>query len=238
MGFVAEIFFADEQVAHPVDPTRLCDLAQRVLDAEGVTSRAEVSVLAVDEDTMAEFNLRFLGREGPTDVLAFPIEEGPWDRQIEESGNDYPILLGDVLLCPMVAAHNAETFDRPLLNELDLLLVHGLLHLLGYDHVVDVQAERMEGRERELLENFAESRGETYVWGGRSGDSGLHEGIESTDDESSEVSVVVEDSEQADLQASESKGQKSKTQKAKLKQTKKLEQEGGDHPDDSGPTRE
>ena len=164
---VADVFVADEQSAAEVDVARWADLARRVLEAEGVREDIEVSVLFVDEPTISELHQRFLGKSGPTDVLAFPIDEEPvpGGRSPDEGGagpggplavdeNAVPLLLGDVVVCPTVAQRNAidhgVTFD----DEVALLVVHGLLHLLGMDHLETEEAERMEQRERELLARF------------------------------------------------------------------------------------
>ncbi|MFN8103385.1 MAG: rRNA maturation RNase YbeY [Acidimicrobiia bacterium] len=155
---MAEVFFADEQNTETVDGARIAALAGFVLDAESVTDRAEVSILAVDEPTIADLNSRFLKRAGPTDVLAFPIEDAPWQVASDDSGADAPVLLGDVVLCPGVARRNAPSHAGTFEGEIDLLVVHGLLHLLGYDHNSDADAERMEGRERRLLARFATRR--------------------------------------------------------------------------------
>ncbi len=160
------VFVADEQTAHPVDNIRWVRLARSVLEAEGVRGDAELSMLFVDEDAIADLNKRFLGKDGPTDVLAFPIDEEPPDsgRSPDSGGSgpgylptepaDLPLLLGDVVICPAVASrnapHHAGTYD----DELALLIVHGILHLLGRDHTDDEEAEAMEARERELLEKF------------------------------------------------------------------------------------
>lgn len=152
---MSEIFFADEQNDERVDGTRIVMLAGFVFEAESVTDRAEVSILTVDEETIADLNKRFLGRSGPTDVLAFPMEDAPWHATVEDSGGDAPVLVGDVVVCPKVAGRNAAARAVPLGDEIDLLVVHGLLHLLGYDHHTDAEADRMEGRERDLLSRFA-----------------------------------------------------------------------------------
>lgn len=151
---MAEIFFADEQADEVVDGARIAALADFVLNAEGVTKRAEVSILTVDVTTIADLNSRFLKRPGPTDVLAFPIEDAPWQAAADDSGADAPILLGDVVVCPEVARRNAPSHAGTFEAEVDLLVVHGLLHLLGYDHHNDADAERMEARERQILTRF------------------------------------------------------------------------------------
>jgi probable rRNA maturation factor len=163
----AEVFVADEQSALAVDVDRWAELARRVLEAEGVGDDVEVSLLFVDEPTIAELHERFLGASGPTDVLAFPIDEEPvpGGRSPDEGGtgpggplaseeDGVPTLLGDVVVCPTVAGRNAAEHEVTLEDEVALLVVHGLLHLLGMDHVEVGEAERMEQRERELLARF------------------------------------------------------------------------------------
>ena len=164
---VADVFVADEQSVAAVDVARWAELARRVLEAEGVRDDIEVSLLFVDEPTIAELHERFLGRSGPTDVLAFPIDEEPvpGGRSPDEGGTGpggplgsdedaVPVLLGDVVVCPSVAERNAVDHGVTADDEVALLVVHGLLHLLGMDHLETVEAERMEQRERELLARF------------------------------------------------------------------------------------
>jgi probable rRNA maturation factor len=160
------IFVADEQNAQPVDNLRWVQLARSVLEAEGVRGEAELSVLFVDENSIADLNKRFLGKDGPTDVLAFPIDEEPSDsgRSPDSGGTgpgylpsepaDLPLLLGDVVICPAVAHRNAPDHAGTYDDEVALLLVHGILHLMGRDHDDEAEAEAMEARERELLERF------------------------------------------------------------------------------------
>ncbi len=163
-----EVFAADEQSAQPVDALRLVHLAKSVLAAQGVKADSELSMLFVDEDAMAELNKRFIGKDGPTDVLAFPID----DEDVVEGGrspdslgpgpgadpdmSDPPNLLGDVVVCPAVAARNAPAHAGTYDDEMALLVVHGILHILGMDHIDNEEAEAMEQRERELLELFHE----------------------------------------------------------------------------------
>lgn len=157
-----DVHVADEQSDHPVDLARWSDLARAVFEAEGVTGEAEVSVLFVDEPTIASLNEQFLGKQGPTDVLSFPIEdEVPRSGRTPDEGGTGPgslegtsepvFLLGDVVICPAVAARNASAHEVSVDDELALLVVHGLLHLLGMDHETVREAEAMEGLERELL---------------------------------------------------------------------------------------
>jgi len=162
----ADVFVADEQSDGDVDIARYAELARNVLAAQGVKDDIEVSLLFVDEPTIAELRQRFLGQSGPTDVLAFPIDEEPepGGRSPDEGGTGpgagapdedaMPVLLGDVVVCPAVATRNAGDHGVSVDDELALLVVHGLLHLLGMDHEIDEEAERMERRERELLARF------------------------------------------------------------------------------------
>jgi probable rRNA maturation factor len=162
---VVEVFVADEQDAIPVDVARWARLAESVLDAEGIRGEAELSLLFVDETAMADLNRRFRDADGATDVLAFPLDDdlieiggsdrvatGP-DRHPPEVA-DAPLLLGDVVVCPAVAATNAAERSRSLDDELALLVVHGVLHVLGMDHAEPADAARMQARERDLLERF------------------------------------------------------------------------------------
>jgi probable rRNA maturation factor len=159
-----EVFVADEQSDRPVDPERWAALAESVLHARGVRSNAELSVLFVNEQAMSALNERFLGEAGPTDVLSFPLEDDPvppgrspgaggtgpgWMPPEEEA---MPHLLGDVVICPEVAWRNAPEHAGSYDDEIALLLVHGILHLLGMDHLDLEEAEAMERCERELLE--------------------------------------------------------------------------------------
>jgi probable rRNA maturation factor len=159
-----DVFAADEQEAHPIEVTRWATLTRQVLAARGIKGETEVSLLFVDEDAIAALNEQFLGKSGPTDVLSFPIEDepGPTGRSPDLGGSgpgstaeQGPLmLLGDVVICPAVAARNAVDHEVVFEDEVALLVVHGLLHLLGLDHEEDVEAERMEALEQQLLTRF------------------------------------------------------------------------------------
>jgi len=163
---VLEVFVANEQSDHPVDTARWQLLTQQVLHAEGIRGDAELSLLFVDESTIAELNERFMGIDDPTDVLAFPLEDdavaaGRWpdNGPTGPSGHrddtgDPPLLLGDVVVCPQVAATNAPTHAGTYDDELALLVVHGVLHVLGMDHADPEEEAAMQAKERALLERF------------------------------------------------------------------------------------
>lgn len=163
-----EVFVADEQSAEPVDVARWEALARSVLEAEGVEGDAELALLFVDETTMTELNASFMGQKGPTDVLAFPIDatdevgtgrspDGSTTGPNREPPSDQPLLLGDVVICPAVAARNAPEHAGNYIDELALLIVHGILHVMGMDHATPAQTEVMQARERQLLDKFHRS---------------------------------------------------------------------------------
>ena len=162
------VFAADEQSAVPVAVEPLARLAELVLAAEGVRGASELTLYFVDEEAMTDLNGRFLGGEGPTDVLAFPLDAGdpveggrspdagstgPDRRPVEAA--EVPLLLGDVVVCPAVAERNAVGRDVGYESELALLVVHGVLHVLGMDHADEAEAATMQSRERELLDRFS-----------------------------------------------------------------------------------
>lgn len=131
------VLVADEQ-SLAIDEERVADVARRTAASQGAAG--EISILLVDRERIAELNHRFLGEEGPTDVLAFPID-GP-DLQ-----NETPVLIGDVVVCPEFARDQAK---EDLAGELDLLVAHGVLHLLGHDHDTEQSASRMREVEKAI----------------------------------------------------------------------------------------
>lgn len=138
---------SDEQEGR-VDHGQLRALARYVLGEELVPERMKLSILLVDEGVMADLNEQHLGGDGPTDVLAFPL-----DLPAEAPGEG-PAMLGEVVLCPPVAARQARAAGHDPAAELRMLTVHGILHLLGMDHA-DSESERMMfARTDELLAGF------------------------------------------------------------------------------------
>ena len=147
-----DVFAADEQKDEPVDTMRWVRLAKDVLGAEGVKGDAELSMLFVDEHAIADLNERFLGEDGPTDVLAFPMDE--LDTGRPDDPEPGPALLGDVVLCPSVAVRQARAAGHTMDDELVLLATHGVLHLLGYDHMEPDEEKEMFGLQQKLLEGW------------------------------------------------------------------------------------
>jgi probable rRNA maturation factor len=159
------VFGADEQSEIDVDLLRWVRLARFVLSEENVPEEAELSVIFVDEQAITDLNERFLGGTGPTDVLSFPMDDDVvlGGRQPDQGGRgpgspsepgDPPVVLGDVVVCPQIAARQARERGQPASDELALLVVHGVLHLLNYDHAEERESATMKRRERELLDRF------------------------------------------------------------------------------------
>ena len=161
-----------------VDEAALAALARHVLDEMRVHPLAELSVLLVDEEAMASLHQRWMGEDGPTDVLAFPMDEmgvpHPGGGQAEHGSDDdtAETLLGDVVLCPQVAVQQAEKAGHAAAQELDLLCTHGILHLLGYDHAEPDEHATMFGLQDRLLAEWGPLRdadGSPAAPAGRSG---------------------------------------------------------------------
>jgi probable rRNA maturation factor len=144
------VFLADEQT-ESVGLPDLHRLAEIIMSEEGYPDDAEVTLLFVDEREMSSYNKRFLSREGPTDVLAFPVEELLPGVVPDHDAQGPPLMLGDVVVAPAYVRRQAEGHGVSFEDEMALMVTHGILHLLGYDHVEEDEAQRMEERERELL---------------------------------------------------------------------------------------
>jgi len=110
-----------------------------------------LSVALVDDDEMTHLNEQYRGIVGPTDVLSFGCDDPC------PAASDEPIAIGDVIIAPDVARKQAAELGTTVEDELDLLLVHGILHLLGYDHESDADAAAMQARERVLLDAWSEA---------------------------------------------------------------------------------
>ena len=141
-----------------VDPRAVASFAEATLRREGVDAEAHLTVSFVDVDTMADLNQRFMGKSGPTDVLSFPIDDAtpgiPPTRQPEGP----PLDLGDIVISVDVVAEHADEYGVSFDDELFLMVCHGVLHILGWDHQTELEAEAMEAREAEHLGTIGRSR--------------------------------------------------------------------------------
>jgi probable rRNA maturation factor len=134
-----------------VDVKHLARLSRFVMDQMRVHPLAELCIKAVDEATIAQLNGQWMEKEGPTDVLAFPMDElrpGLVTEEPEEG------VLGDLVLCPTVAERQGQAAGHGTLAELELLTVHGILHLLGYDHAEPEEHREMFGLQDRLLADW------------------------------------------------------------------------------------
>jgi probable rRNA maturation factor len=138
-----------------IDAVEFAELGRFVLDCLNVHPLAELVISFVDAGVMSELHERFLDEPGPTDVMSFPMDElrpGAADRP---SANG---ILGDVVICPEVAARQAKDFGHSLMDEMLVLATHGILHLLGFDHATAAEREEMFALQRKLVLAFLAGR--------------------------------------------------------------------------------
>jgi probable rRNA maturation factor len=148
----------DESTGYDVDLPALERLARHVLDEMGVHPLVELSIRLVEVDAMAALHEHFMNEPGPTDVLAFPMDELHDQRDDVDDTDAPPTLLGDVVLCPRVAEAQARQAGHSTEDELHLLCAHGVLHLLGYDHGEPQEEREMFGLQSELLQSWSTAR--------------------------------------------------------------------------------
>lgn len=133
-----------------IEPKLFSDLGIWVLDQMRVSTQSDLTILFVDPEPIAEMHAHWMNLEGPTDVMSFPMDElRPGDGKTVMEG-----VLGDIVICPWVAAQQAAAAGHGVLQEMMLLTIHGILHLLGYDHVNPEQERQMFGLQRQLLLTF------------------------------------------------------------------------------------
>jgi probable rRNA maturation factor len=143
-----------------VDESALASVARHVLAAMRVNPAAELSIMVVTTEVMTELHERWMDEPGPTDVMAFPMDELVDESRRPDAPEIGPALLGDVVLCPAFAAAQARKAGHGLGDELALLTVHGVLHLLGYDHGEPEQEREMFGLQNALLAEWQSARHE------------------------------------------------------------------------------
>lgn len=137
-------------------------IANALFDELSLSGNASVELELFDKEQIAELNKNYLNKSGPTDVLSFPMlnEIKPFDKanyplDIDDNGN---VFLGSIIICPDVASENADKYGHSLSRELSYLFVHGLLHLLGYDHQTQKDKEIMRDKEEKILKRIGEIR--------------------------------------------------------------------------------
>lgn len=140
------------------EPLPVAELAEFVIRWEGKPENTEVSVSFVDDEEITRLNEGYRGRQGPTDVLSFECDgvDDDFDDDLAgapgEIAADVPYELGDVVIAVDVAKRQTQEYGTTFQEEIELLLTHGLLHLCGYDHIVEEEAVVMEALERRILE--------------------------------------------------------------------------------------
>lgn len=145
----------NNESGYEVDEAEFAALGRHVLDAMRVHPQTDLSILLVDTEVMTELHVRWMDEPGPTDVLSFPMDELRPGTDGEVSA---PGLLGDVVLCPEVAARQAVQAGHSTTEELLLLTTHGILHLLGFDHAEPEEEKEMFALQRQLLLTFLAGR--------------------------------------------------------------------------------
>jgi len=145
----------NNESGYEVDEAEFADLARYVLDEMHVHPQTDLSIMLVDTTVMTELHVKWMDEPGPTDVLSFPMDElrPGRDGDVTPAG-----LLGDVVLCPEVAAQQAVTAGHSTVEELLLLTTHGILHLLGFDHAEPEEEKEMFALQRRLLLTFLAGR--------------------------------------------------------------------------------
>ncbi len=136
-----------------VDLTRVQSLAEHVREALRLHPLVDVGVIFVDEAPMTDLHVRWMDEPGPTDVLSFPMDElRPGSEEMLSAEG----VLGDVVICPQVARRQAEVAGHEEINEILMLLTHGMLHLVGFDHADPEEEKEMFALQKELLDSFYE----------------------------------------------------------------------------------
>jgi probable rRNA maturation factor len=152
------VVVADEHDSSGVDTELLRRWAETALDHEGYPATVDLCVTLVDDQRMATFNKDALGKEGPTDVLSFPVEALVPGHVPECPVDGPPLMIGDVVIAPDYVRRQAVELKTAIFDELALMVTHGVLHLLGYDHQTDDDAEMMEQKERAILNSQGRKR--------------------------------------------------------------------------------
>ena len=138
-----KILATNRQTVFEIDIPRIKSSLGDILTTLDNADR-EISLTIVDDRGITEINRQYLGRDYPTNVIAFSLNEG-------EFGDINPHILGDIIISIETAIRDAKTGDLSIEDEIDYLMIHGVLHLLGYDHELAEEAEEMQEKEKEIF---------------------------------------------------------------------------------------
>ncbi|WLR56301.1 rRNA maturation RNase YbeY [Mesobacillus subterraneus] len=133
------------------------NLLNYTADKENVQDGSELSVTFVSNERIQEINREYRDKDRPTDVISFALEE-MGEGELEIIGADIPRVLGDIIISIPRAREQAEEYNHSFMRELGFLAVHGLLHLLGYDHMNEQDEKQMFDRQKEILDGFGLGR--------------------------------------------------------------------------------
>lgn len=137
--------------------TLVNELLHHALKEEGLTGETEVSLTFMSDEEIREVNKTYREIDAPTDVISFALEEAV-EGEVEIIAEGMPLILGDILIAVPTATRQAEEYGHSLQREIGFLALHGLLHLLGYDHMTDEDEKKMFGRQKEILDTFGLER--------------------------------------------------------------------------------
>ncbi|MDR1861520.1 MAG: rRNA maturation RNase YbeY [Candidatus Ancillula sp.] len=146
-----------------IDEAEFVALAYFLYDQMNIDHLADLSIVFHDEDSMAKLHKDWMGLDGPTDVMSFPIDEIKPGCMPRRPDTELDLCLGDIVICPTVAAKQATASKHTAQEEMLLLATHGFLHLLGYDHIEEAEKKEMFDLQRKLLLKFIANRGNVVV---------------------------------------------------------------------------
>lgn len=152
IDFIDEVNGVTEEQCNQLE--ELLNLAAR---QEGIAAESEVSITFVDNEKIREINREFRGKDQPTDVISFAMEE-MGEGEIKVLGTDMPTVLGDLIISIPRTIEQAGEYGHSFMRELGFLTVHGFLHLIGYDHETQEDEEKMFSRQREILDQYGLTR--------------------------------------------------------------------------------
>mgnify|MGYP002627277414 CR=1 FL=1 len=141
-----EVLISDEQKIINIDIDLVKEIAIEIMNSEGSPENSQLSMVFCDDEAIKELNNEYRGKNEPTDVLSFPIELENFIPEIR--------MLGDIVISTETASRQAKEYNHSVLTEIVILLIHGLLHLHGYDHIKEEDCKKMRAREAEILKHI------------------------------------------------------------------------------------